>query len=503
MRLHGGSGMFTRIARRPWIRLLALGLLLGFAFQGTRSLWNTDEGRYVDGALQMLASGNYLVPAYSPDRINLSKPPVTYWMIAGTIKAFGHNTWAVRTPYALAFALTVLALYAMGKRLLPERPWLPGLIYGCSVVPFFAANVVSTDIFLTLFEAVAALGFVRLSFSAHERASLVDQVLMWLGLGMAFLTKGPPGLIMLLAVVPFVITRDGWRGLRRVFPPVGMCVFLIVALLWYAVVVWRVPHALHYFLYREVYQRIFTGAQRRNPGAWGWLIYLPTLAIGALPWWPLLFGKVRRGLSLQRVKFWFRQHPAAWFVLLWFLIPLLVFCFAQSRLQVYLLPLFMPIALLLAFTFRREIDPGRSWQRILLCVWVLVLLTLKAGVAYFDHPAWRDNRLMARQLMALTNVDAYGAMVFVEATPRAYAVEEHTPWGLRLYMKRPIYGIAWSAPGDTERLCRAIHSHHAALAVLDPSTTSAAIQAIEAHCPVRSVVHLGLWRHRELALFKT
>lgn len=490
------------IVQQPWVRLLLLGLLLGVAFQGTRGLWSPDEGRYANGALLMLDSGNFLVPAYSPDRINLSKPPVTYWAIAGSVKLFGRNTWAVRAPYALAFILTILLLHAIGRRLLPDRPWLPGLIYACAAFPFLTANIVSTDVILTASEALAGLGFVRLAFAGQGTTPRLDAMLMWLGFGLAFLTKGPPGLILLLAIIPFVVTRDGWRGLRRIFPPSGLVVFVAVGLLWYAIVVLSDPGALRYFLHREVYERLFTAAQRRHPGPFGWLaVYVPALVVGSLPWWPLLLRKWRRPGSGSKFRTWFRQHPAEFFLLLWLLIPLLVFCLAQSRLPLYVLPLFLPISLLLAFKLRDRINLDKPGQRVLLGVWIVALLAVKGGVAYFVHPA-SDDRLAAHQLAAIARPDSYAAIVFVENTNQAYAVEENTPWGLNLYLEKTVYGVAWSAPSGVERLCRAVHRQHATLLVMDAATVSPTLQAVAGHCRLPSPVAVGSWRHHELALVK-
>ena len=490
------------ITQRPWVRLLLLGLLLGFAFQGTRGLWSPDEGRYTDGALQMLGSGNYLIPAYSPDRINLSKPPMTYWVIAGSVELFGRNTWAVRAPYAVAFVLTLLLLHAIGRQWLPGKPWLPGLIYGCSAFPFFVANIVSTDVFLTLFEALAALGFVRLWFGNRGHTQRLDAVLMWLGFGLAFLTKGPPGLILLLAIIPLVIARNGWRGLGRVFQPLGLIVFVVAGLLWYGVVVLSDPGALHYFLHREIYERLFTAAQRRHPGPFGWLVvYLPTLVIGSLPWWPALLRKWHRPGSRSNLPAWFRQHPVETFLLLWLLIPLVVFCLAQSRLPLYVLPLFLPVSLWLALKLRDGIDLHKPQQRVLLGVWIVALLAVKGGVAYFVHPA-SDDRLAAQQLAATARPAGYDAIVFVENTDQAYAVEENTPWGLNLYLDKPVYGVAWGAQSNVERLCRAVHRQHATLLVMDAATLSPTLQAIAGHCRLRPPIAVGSWRHHELALVK-
>lgn len=493
---------WVSVSQRPCFRLLALGLLLGFAFQGSRGLWSPDEGRYADGALLMIDSGNYLFPAYSSGRINLSKPPLTYWFIAASVKVFGRNTWAVRAPYAAAFVLTMLLLYAMGWTLLPRKPWLPGLIYACAALPFFAANIVSTDVFLTLFEAVAALGFIRLAFDDRKRTHRLDAVWIWLGLGLAFLTKGPPGLILLLAVIPFVILRDGWRELGRIFQPLGLVVFVAVGLLWYAIVVLSDPAALHYFLHREIYERLFTAAQRRHPGPFGWaVVYLPALIIGSLPWWPALFRHRLWQRPLRPPQSWLRQHPIESFLLLWLLIPLVVFCLAQSRLPLYLLPLFLPISLLLAATLRDVIDPGKTKQRALLGAWILALLAVKGGVAYFVHPA-ADNRVAARQLAAMVPPDAYDAVVFVENTQQAYAVEENTPWGLNLYLDKPIHGVAWTAPGSAVRFCRTLDGQRTSLLVMDAATASSALQTVANRCHAHSAVHLGAWRHYELELIK-
>lgn len=491
---------FLALAHRwPWLGLLCLGLLLGFAFQGSRGLWSPDEGRYVDGALQMLDSGNYLVPTYSPDEPNFSKPPLTYWIIAASIKAFGHSPWAVRAPYALAYALTLLTLYAIGKQLIPDKPWLPGLVYACSVFPFVAGNIVSTDAFLTLCEALAMLGFLRTAFGdAAQRKS--STLLMWLGFGLAFLTKGPPGLLPLLAVLPFIVHRDGWRGLGKLFPWAGIAIFLIVGLGWYAIVVLRYAGVLDYFLRQEVYNRLFTGAQHRHAGALGWAaIYLPTLALGMLPWWPGLIRGMRAAGPAACRQRWKNGHSVEFFLLLWFLLPFAVFCLAQSRLPLYLLPLFLPLSLMLALELRQRIDLRKTRQRAWLCAWIAALLILKGGVAYFMHPPI-DDRLAARQLGAVAAPDAYATIVFVHGTAASYVIEEETPWGMRFYLGKPVYGIPWLSPHSHAALCHAVRGPRPALVVVDPYLPPEILEPALRDCPVRRIVRVGSWRSRTLEL---
>lgn len=57
---------------------------------------------------------------------------------------------------------------------------------------------------------------------------------MWVGWGAAFLTKGPPGLLPLLAVIPFVAIRGGGCGVARLFSPAGVAAFLAIGFGWFA-----------------------------------------------------------------------------------------------------------------------------------------------------------------------------------------------------------------------------------------------------------------------------
>ena len=74
---------------RPALSLCALLLLLGFTFQGTRPLYDSDEGRYSSIALAMLDSGDFIVPRLDPDHPHYAKPPLTYWMLAASFRTFG------------------------------------------------------------------------------------------------------------------------------------------------------------------------------------------------------------------------------------------------------------------------------------------------------------------------------------------------------------------------------------------------------------------------------
>jgi hypothetical protein len=156
--------------RRPWLAILALALLLGLAFQGARGLWEPDEGRYTNVALQMIHSGDYVSLRRNEEALHFTKPPVTYWAIAASVNTFGRTEWAVRLPLALAFALTVMLVYDMGRRLVPAKPWLPALVYATCPLAVGAASIVTTDTMLAFTEALAVACYVRARFAVDGSA---------------------------------------------------------------------------------------------------------------------------------------------------------------------------------------------------------------------------------------------------------------------------------------------------------------------------------------------
>ena len=67
------------------------------------------EGRRVQIALEMLRSGDWMVPTLGGEP-TWAKPPLHYWLLCVCIEAFGDATWVVRLPSVLgAWATAWLA----------------------------------------------------------------------------------------------------------------------------------------------------------------------------------------------------------------------------------------------------------------------------------------------------------------------------------------------------------------------------------------------------------
>jgi 4-amino-4-deoxy-L-arabinose transferase len=416
------------VARQRWLAL-ALLVAIAFAFQGSRGLYEPDEGRYSDVALQMLASGDLLVPHLDPEHPHYTKPPLTYWSIAAGVALLGRNEWGVRLPAALAFICTGLIAFGIARRLGSAQPLRATAVYATMVLPVVGANLATTDPLLTAFEALAVYGVVRLETGAVA----AGRWLAWLGFGLAFATKGPPGLLPLLGVFAYLVHAHGLRGAGRLFAVGPLLLFAALAGAWFAWIVARDPAMLRYFLVFETLDRVASDVHHRNPGWLGLLkAYGPVVIVGAAPWLPIAawqWARARRAGPTVAATATADSHaspePAASLdrlLLAWLLVPFAVFCLAQSRLPLYLLPLSVPLALLIA----RRLDRAGPWSRrawTATLAWAVALIALKAVGAHVHAP--QDSRAFASELAAAADVSRYTELVFVDAPAR---------YGLALYL---------------------------------------------------------------------
>ena len=149
----GATRPRARFPARIWIALLAVVLALGFL--GLRGIWDPDEGRYTNVAMHMLDSGDWLNPYRNDETGHWTKPPLTYWAIAGSVAVFGRNPWAARLPSALAFLACAWLAWRIARRLAPGSEDSAALAFATMLLPFGASQLITTDFLLGASETLA------------------------------------------------------------------------------------------------------------------------------------------------------------------------------------------------------------------------------------------------------------------------------------------------------------------------------------------------------------
>jgi len=437
--VNGLSAAWPEVPRRSAYALVAVvAMVAAFAFQGTRGLYASSETRYAECAREMLASGNWLEPTLAGEP-HWTKPPLTYWAIAGGMVLLGRNEWAVRLYGAVAFALTVVGVTLLGRAMWNDRAGLvAGLVYATSPFAAGAANVATTDIVLALWEVLAVLAYWRAWRATEPSHGRVWASLMWAALALGFLTKGPPALLPLLAIVPFHLwRRRRAAGQPRLLSLPGLVLFGVVGLGWYAYAVWRHPGLAEYLLEDEFVERLATNRFGRN-AEWykPFLLYLPPLAVGLGAWmvfWPRALRRTWRGVRAAGLRAWLAARPAAVFLMLWLLVPLAVLFVVPSRLPLYVLPLMVVPALATARVLARQYAVPALGRYVWAVAAVSAALIVggKAVIAYL--PNRHDSRPLAKAMLA-------------QETPGArFAVFRRTEeYGLDFYLDGRVARIAES-----------------------------------------------------------
>ncbi len=322
-------------------RLFVCGIILVFSGTWVLPVCDTSEARYAEVAREMAAGGSWLIP-HLMDRPHLTKPPLTYWLSAISMKIFGPHAWAARLPVALAFLITVMMTADLGRRLWPSPAgghWA-GWALLLSALPLGASNILTADSLVALFGTASIWCAWRSITQSDLSRGRTWALGFYAALALAFLTKGPPGLLVALALVPFAFRYRQRYPFRRLLTPLGLSLFSVLALPWYLAVGLLLPGTFSYWLGTETVGRIFGDSHRNMP----FILYIPILLGGALPAGFLLPHAARRLWRAHRSSS--PDRAPAELLFWWMILPLAVFCLVRSRLPLYLLPLFPPLALL-------------------------------------------------------------------------------------------------------------------------------------------------------------
>ncbi len=419
------------LPKRPLLVVTLLAIAVGFAFQGTRGLYESTEGRYAECARQSMEQGTLDEPVLNGVN-HWTKPPLTYYMIAGGMEVLGENAWGARIGQSFAFVLTVIAVYYLGFLVWgPQAAFYCAVVYGLSPFPAGASHSLSTDTLLTLFETLTLLAF----WWAVRRKQGYCIVLMWAVFGFAFMTKGFPALLCLIgpAIVFFYLRRKGEK-VPQFFNPLGLLVFLLVGFSWYAEKAWTHPGLMQNWIWKEGIARNVTDEAHRN-AEWykPFTMYLPIVLFGLVPWVFIILAKKDhipwpKGLW-KRVTAW--PHPTEWlFITTTFLIPFIAFCVVSSRLPLYLLPLFAPMSLAVGKGIEWLVSQSQLRLRtvMLAALAVAVLVVVGKGLFLFNIPAIdssKDMSILAR--------DA-GAIVAKYPNRDMYVLKQEALLGLQFYL---------------------------------------------------------------------
>jgi 4-amino-4-deoxy-L-arabinose transferase-like glycosyltransferase len=364
--------MFRFTTRPAHYQLLtAAYLLMTIPNLGAHSLWDMDEGVNAEAGREMLESGNWITPYYNYE-IRTAKPALLYWLQALSFWALGVTEFAARLPAVLCGLGSVWVTYELGRRMFTASTgFLAALILASCVEFCLISHAATPDPPLVL--------FLMLVFYCYWVGSEGGRrwwfVPAGIFAGLAVLTKGPigvglPGIIILLHLAWTRRLDKLWD--RQLL--LGALAFIAVAAPWYVMVTLDTKGKwIQAFVMKENLDRFQNPADGHYGQPWYHVVFLVVLSV---PWCAFLlatfiygFRGIRRDSEPSEID----SRDKYKFLVVWFLVYLVLFSIAATKLPNYVLPMYPAIALLMA----RMLDRWRL-EMIALPKWLLIATVLGA-----------------------------------------------------------------------------------------------------------------------------
>jgi 4-amino-4-deoxy-L-arabinose transferase-like glycosyltransferase len=217
-------------ARTVWLVFAVVWATIYFASLFSPPLMDDVDASHAQAAQHMAESGD-LITAKTNGIRYIEKPPLPYWVIAGTYKIFGQNTFATHLPNALAMlGLTWLA-WLWARRAWGERAgFYAGLAVLTSAGCFLFTRFIIPEAILALFLLIAL--YALIVSLEDDRPALIYWA--WAGVALALLTKGLIAPVFFGgAAIPYLLLTRQWRRWKALKPVSGFLLFLAIAAPWH------------------------------------------------------------------------------------------------------------------------------------------------------------------------------------------------------------------------------------------------------------------------------
>ncbi len=363
-RLLGVIDLVTASHARAVSFLLVCGFLFFLPGFFTIPPIDRDEARFAQATKQMVETGDFVDIRFQ-EEVRYKKPVGIYWLQSAAVEtasALGLpgaqlRIWVYRMPSLIGAIGAVLLTYWTALTFVTRRGAIFAALMMCSSVLLgVEARLAKTDamLLLTVVAAMGALARVYLSWQRGEdpvHPPWSSPAIFWTALAGGVLLKGP--LILMFAVLTIatlaILDRTA-AWLWRLRPVWGLMWLLVLVLPWFVAIFWRSGDA--FFADSVGGDMLSKLAAQESHGA-------PPGVYLLLFWvtfWP---GAPLAGMAAPAV--WrARREPGAQYLLAWLIPSWIVFELVLTKLPHYVLPLYPPIAILVAGALERRVL-SRSW----------------------------------------------------------------------------------------------------------------------------------------------
>lgn len=357
-------------------------------------LWDRDEPLYARTAIEMLLSGDWVLPTYNGN-LFAHKPPMTYWLMAVSFSIFGENDFAARFVSAPTMAATAFFTYLIARRMFDHTIGVWSMIiFGTALLTFYLGSIAQHDAPLMLFIVIALWAYIKFIYEPQYFARMI--AIFTTCMLITLMIKGPVGPAVVCTTLFFswlLMSSDNRPSLFK------MAVFAAGTVLAAGVFsLWVIPAntATDGALWemgvgKHIVGRFLTPLEGHGgSGPIGYILALPiyipvTLAL-FMPWTihlPAGFVALWKGSIGER-----RERAILWG---WMVPTFVMFSLAATKLPHYIFPFFPPLAIMCAAVLLKQVRETEAQPFSKFGAWLYLVLSPALAIALIAVPFFRPD----------------------------------------------------------------------------------------------------------------
>jgi len=372
---------FLSVRRAAILLLLSVCLFIPGLF--SLPMDDRDSAHFAQATRQMVETGQYFQIRFQ-DITRFQKPPGINWLQALSVNAFSsaesNDVWPYRLPSAIGGLLSILLLFAIGRRHCGDRiAFIASVLLGSTLLLSMESHLIVIDAMLLVSVLLMQAGLWE-CYDAHRegrRAAWYWPALFWLAMSWGICLKGVTPLVGLLCLAMLMIWERDWRLLLAVRPLLGIPLLLVSSSWVLGVNQAENSNYLWQLFQKDLLPKLQGGHESHGMPTGYHFLLLP------LTFWPASLFLWRGLVWAQRNC---REHVEK-FLISWIVPTWIFFELMPTKLPQYVLPTFPALALLCAsaIAHKDKLTFGSKQQivlRVLTALWWLLCVVL-AGVLLY------------------------------------------------------------------------------------------------------------------------
>lgn len=399
--------------------LTITGAIIFSLFSGSYPFMILDETRYIEVAREMAASGNYITPHLNGS-IFLDKPILFYWLESFLIYLFGLHEWSARLVPEFFGVLGCLFSYWAGIKLFNRRTGLLAALILMSMALYFGiAHYANLDLMVAILISCSLWSLI-IALNETKNNAQWYYLFAYVFSGLAFLTKGLMGLVFPASILAcWMIYTKKWATLNRMHFVAGIIIIACIITPWMVLVEHQTGFFFYYFFYIQQFARYL--GNNFNDGA-PFYYYGEVILLGILPW----------AFFLLQTLVYFVKHVTKTttssnnelFIFIWAVFIFIFFSIPTSKPIGYILPVFPPLAMMIARYLDRQWALLEKTKRFYFYTlsWAVFSAVFSFVLFYQGPKKLPDNTTQFYFLSAIFLLSAIATILFTFLKKKRFAV---------------------------------------------------------------------------------